>query len=117
MDRRQAPTTWQAIPLPAGPVQCQPYPAHSPQGGSTLDFVQSPQQDLDKVYLPEAVWQELLAIDTGQPWAAVMPAFQGLKPDSSVIGRRIYRQSWAHSPCGKRRLDRRYVGDAEVLGG
>jgi hypothetical protein len=32
---------------PAGPVQCQPYPAHSLQGGCTLASGQSPHQDLD----------------------------------------------------------------------
>jgi hypothetical protein len=43
----RAPTTGLAIPLPAGPVQCQPYPAQRPQGSCTLASGQSPQQDLD----------------------------------------------------------------------
>jgi predicted nucleic acid-binding protein len=32
-----------------------------------------------KVYIPEAVWQELSAIGTGQPWAAVMPTLSWLE--------------------------------------
>jgi uncharacterized protein len=32
-----------------------------------------------KVYIPEAVWQELSAIGTGQPWATVMPALSWLE--------------------------------------
>ena len=32
-----------------------------------------------KVYIPEAVWQELSVIGTGQPWAAVMPALSWLE--------------------------------------
>src|SRR5919109_479206 len=68
----RAPTTWLAIPLSAGPVQCQPYPAHSPQGASTLDFVQSPQQDLDTAGSP--------ARSKGSPRSAASkgtPAFPG----------------------------------------
>jgi predicted nucleic acid-binding protein len=32
-----------------------------------------------KVYIPEAVWQELSAIGKGQPWAAVIPTLSWLE--------------------------------------
>ena len=35
-----------------------------------------------KVYSPEAVWQELSAIGTGQPWATVMPTLSWLETRS-----------------------------------
>lgn len=35
-----------------------------------------------KVYIPEAVWQELSAIGIGQPWAAVMPTLSWLETRS-----------------------------------
>ena len=35
-----------------------------------------------KVYIPEAVWQERLAIGTGQPWAAVIPTLAWLETRS-----------------------------------
>jgi uncharacterized protein len=38
-----------------------------------------------KVYIPEAVWQELSAIGTGQPWAAVMPTLPWLETRSGSI--------------------------------
>jgi hypothetical protein len=47
-----------------------------------------------KVYIPEAVWQELSAIGTGQPWAAVMPTLSWLET-RSVSNRSLAR---AHAP-------------------
>jgi predicted nucleic acid-binding protein len=35
-----------------------------------------------KVYIPEAVWQELSAIGRGQHWAAVMPTLSWLETRS-----------------------------------
>ena len=60
-----------------------------------------------QVHIPEAVWQELSAIGTGQPWAAVIPTLSWLETRSvshrglwwirfcwSEIGEKQKRSPW-----------------------
>jgi predicted nucleic acid-binding protein len=46
-----------------------------------------------KVYIPEAVWQELSAIGTGQPWAAVMPTLSW--PETRSVSHRSLARAYA----------------------
>jgi MFS family permease len=56
--------------------------------------VQALERLYGKIYIPEAVWQELAAIGTGQPWAAVMLTLSWLET-RSVSHQSLAR---AHTP-------------------